>query len=74
MKKKIIEKYLQEHSDVPVTFLKLQNFFSIGPIELKKIITTLSQEGKIIFGSKGIQWIPTNPYHIQMMIKGSIEK
>lgn len=70
----IVECFLKEHSDIPISLDKLKTKFSdIDILLLEKILDYLYINNKIIFGSKGIQWIYSDSKKIKNLLKDSYE-
>ena len=72
----MVEEFLEEHRDVPVSFNELSNKLprQVMRSTLRIILEYLWKSGKIIFGPRGIQWIYVEPEHLSKMMKDSLEK
>ncbi|MFT4313434.1 MAG: hypothetical protein ACMXYA_03420 [Candidatus Woesearchaeota archaeon] len=71
----MVEDYLKEHADIPITMAKLRKELpkKVMHQTLKLILQYLWQSGKILYGPKGIQWIYAPPEHITKMLTDTIE-
>ena len=71
----MVEDYLKEHSDIPVSMPELKRKLpkQIMHQTLKVILEYLWNGGKIIYGPKGIQWIYTEPAHLKKMMEDTLE-
>ncbi len=71
----MVEKYLQERRDTPLTMSELRKGLPKRVMHptLKIILEYLWRSGKIIYGPRGIQWIYAEPEHLQEMLKDALE-
>ncbi len=71
----MVEDFLKEHRDVPmkITEIKQRLPKQVMHQTLKVILEYLFKSGKIIYGPKGIQWIYSEPEHLEMMMKNTLE-
>ncbi len=71
----MVEDFLKKHRAVPTTISEIRKKLSkqIMHQTLKVILEYLWKSGKIIYGPKGIQWIYSEPEHIQKMLENSLE-
>lgn len=71
----MVEDFLKVHRDLPlkISGIKKQLPKQVMHETLTVILEYLWRSGKIIYGPKGIQWIYTEPGHIQKMLADSLE-
>jgi len=71
----MVEDFLKKHRDMPMTIAELRRSLpkQIMHQTLKVILDYLQLSGKIIIGTKGVQWIYTESEHLRKMIKGGLE-
>jgi len=71
----MVEKFLQENQDTPVTIAELKKRLpkKVMHQTLKIILEYLWKSGKIIYSPKGIQWIYAEPEHLKKMMKDTLE-
>lgn len=71
----MVEDFLKEHSDTPMTIAEIRRKLpkQIMHQTLKVILEYLWKSGKVIYGPRGIQWIYTTPEHLKKMIDGGLE-
>tara|TARA_Y100000031_G_scaffold157028_1_gene215141 strand:- start:3294 stop:3599 length:306 start_codon:yes stop_codon:yes gene_type:complete len=71
----MVEDFLKRNRDVPITITELKQKLpkQIMHQTLKIILEYLFKSGKIIYCPKGIQWIYSEPEHLKMMMKNTLE-
>ena len=71
----MVEEFLKNHRDIPLKISELRKKLprQIMYPTLKIILDYLQISGKIIIGTKGVQWIYTEPKHLRKMIEGGLE-
>jgi hypothetical protein len=71
----MVENFLKEHRDMPMTIAELRKSLpkQIMHQTLKVILDYLQLSGKIIIGTKGVQWIYNEPEHVRKMLEGGLE-
>lgn len=71
----MVEDFLKKHRDMPMTIAKLRRSLpkQIMHQTLKVILDYLQLSGKIIIGTRGIQWIYVEPKHLKKMLEGGLE-
>jgi len=71
----MVEEILEKNRDIPIKFSEIRKKLprQIMHQTLKLILLYLWKSGKIIYGSKGIQWIYSEPDHLKKMMKDSLE-
>lgn len=71
----MVEDFLKAHQDLPlkISEIKKQLPKQVMHETLTVILEYLWRSGKIIYGPKGIQWIYTEPGHIEKMLVDSLE-
>tara|TARA_B100000315_G_C14321282_1_gene470901 strand:+ start:396 stop:704 length:309 start_codon:yes stop_codon:yes gene_type:complete len=71
----MVEDFLKEHGDVPmkISDIKKQLPKQIMHQTLRVILEYLWKSGKIIYGPRGIQWIYSEPKHLEKMFEDTLE-
>ena len=71
----MVEDFLKKHRDIPMTIAELRRSLpkQIMHQTLKVILDYLQLSGKIIIGTKGVQWIYMEPEHVKKMLEGGLE-
>jgi len=71
----MVEDFLREHRDLPMKISEIKNQLpkQIMHQTLQVILEYLWKSGKIIYGSRGIQWIYSEPKHIKKMFEDTLE-
>ena len=71
----MVEDFLKEHCDLPIKVADLKKRLpkQIMHQTLLVILEYLLRSGKIIFGTRGVQWIYSTPEHLQKMIENGLE-
>lgn len=71
----MVENYLKKNSSVPIKISKLKEKLpkKVMHSTLKLVLEYLFISGKIIYGSKGIQWIYKPPLYLKDIKKGTLE-
>ncbi|NQU78352.1 hypothetical protein HQ545_01145 [Candidatus Woesearchaeota archaeon] len=71
----MVEDFLEEHRDVPLSIAELRRQLpkQVMHQTLKIILEYLWKSGKIIYGPKGVQWIYSTPEHLDKMVEDSLE-
>ena len=71
----MVEDFLKEHSDMPMTIAEIRRKLpkQIMHQTLKVILEYLWKSGKVIYGPRGIQWIYAAPEHLKKMSDGGLE-
>lgn len=71
----MVEDFLKAHQDLPLKLseIKKQLPKQIMHETIKIILEYLWKSGKIIYGSKGIQWIYNEPEHLRKMLENTLE-
>ena len=71
----MVEDFLKKHRDRPIKMSELRKKLprQVMYPTLKIILDYLQMSGKIIIGTKGVQWIYAEPEHLKKMIEGGLE-
>ncbi|MCH7567993.1 MAG: hypothetical protein IIA87_01095 [Nanoarchaeota archaeon] len=71
----MVENFLKEHRDMPMKISEIKRGLSKKVMHqtLIVILDYLQLSGKIIIGTKGVQWIYIGREHLEKMLKGSLE-
>jgi len=71
----MVEDFLKAHRDLPIKLADLRKRLpkQVMHQTLKIILEYLWKSGKIIYGPKGVQWIYSEPKHLQKMMEDSLE-
>jgi len=71
----MVEDCLKKNRDLPIKVSDLKRKLprQIMHQTLKTILEYLFRSGKIIFGPRGVQWIYSEPAHLQKMMKNTLE-
>ena len=71
----MVEDLLKKNRHIPLKLSELKKFLprKVMHQTLKIILEYLWKSGKIIFGPKGVQWIYSEPKHLQKMFENTIE-
>ena len=71
----MVEDFLKRHRDIPIKMSELRKKLprQVMHPTLKIILDYLQISGKIIIGTKGVQWIYTESEHLRKMIEGGLE-
>jgi len=72
---RMVEQTLMKHCDIPMKLSELKRRLprKVMHQTLVAIIDYLQESNKIIIGTKGIQWIYTEPEQFKRMMEGSVE-
>jgi len=71
----MVEDFLKKHIDMPIKMSELRKKLprQVMYPTLKIILDYLQMSGKIIIGTKGVQWIYAEPKHLRKMLEGGLE-
>ena len=71
----MVEDFLKKNRDIPMKISDIRKGLpkQVMHQTLKLILEYLWRSGKIIYGSKGIQWIYEEPEHIKKFAKDTLE-
>jgi hypothetical protein len=71
----MVEDFLIKHRDIPIKMSELRKNLprQVMYPTLKIILDYLQMSGKIIIGTKGVQWIYAESEHLRKMIEGGLE-
>ena len=71
----MVEDFLKKHRDMPIKVSELRKKLprQVMYPTLKIILDYLQMSGKIIIGTKGVQWIYVESEHLRKMIEGGLE-
>ena len=71
----MVEEVLKLHRDIPMKVAELKKKLpkKVMHQTLLLILDYLQASGKIIIGTKGVQWIYADREHLQAMLKGGLE-
>ena len=71
----MVEEFLKTNRDMPMKISEIKKNLprKIMHQTLLLILEYLWRSGKIIYGPKGVQWIYTEPEHLNKMLSDSVE-
>ncbi|MBI2044553.1 hypothetical protein HYT23_00690 [Candidatus Pacearchaeota archaeon] len=71
----MVENFLRIHRDLPMKISEIKKKIprKVMHQTLIIILEYLWKSGKIIYGPRGIQWIYSEPEHLRVMFKDSLE-
>ena len=71
----MVEDFLKKHREMPIKMSELRKRLprQVMYPTLKIILDYLQLSGKIIIGTKGVQWIYAESEHLRKMIGGGLE-
>ena len=71
----MVEDFLKKHRDIPIKMSELRKKLpkQVMHPTLKIILDYLQMSGKIILGTKGIQWIYAEQEHLRKMMERGLE-
>jgi hypothetical protein len=71
----MVEKFLEEHQDMPMSVAKLKKGLpkQVMHQTLLLILEYLWRSGKIIYGPRGVQWTYASPEEIKSFLKEGLE-
>ena len=71
----MIEDFLQEHEDMPMSIAKIKKGLPKKVMHQTLLLTLeyLWRSGKIIYGPRGVQWTYAPPEEIEALLKDGLE-